>query len=552
MSHAKEQPLVRLLCQHQLLDEQILLDASRAAHEQQIPLASWLVRQNLLTADALAMLMSRTFGLTIDDLEHWQNRPAISETDEKLIGKYHALPLQKTEQQLWLAMSDLTQADCINAFGFHTRLQIKPVLVRQDQLSALLDGLLISTPVHLDVEIGDEQEPDDETLLDTPTVKFVNKTLLDAIKLKASDIHFEPYEKQYRIRYRIDGMMQVMTTLPTAHAHKIAARLKVMARLDIAERRKPQDGRIRLPINEQKSVDFRVSTLPTLFGEKLVLRILDSSQAVLNLDELGMNAVQKSLFLHAINKPQGMIIITGPTGSGKTISLYTALSLLNQSDRNIMSAEDPVEIYLDGINQVAINPKIGLDFAEVLRAFLRQDPDIIMVGEIRDIETAQIAIKASQTGHLVLSTLHTNTASQSITRLQNMGIANFLLASSVSLLVAQRLARRLCDHCKTPANLPTQSLVEAGFSPSQIGQRPTIYQAVGCHRCKDGYRGRVGVFEMMPITPAIAKMIMQNTDDKQLDEHNQDCGNQTLRQSAIEKVIAGIIDLPELYRISHD
>lgn len=550
MPHATEQPLVRLLGQHQLLDEQILLDASRAAHEQHTPLASWLVQQNLLAADALATLMSRTFGLAIDDLERWQNRPDISETDEKLIGKYHALPLQKTEQQLWLAMSDLTQTDCINAFGFHTRLQIKPVLVRQDQLSALLDGLLISAPIALDGDINDEPESDDETLLDTPTVKFVNKTLLDAIKLKASDIHFEPYEKQYRIRYRIDGIMQIIATLPIAHANKIAARLKVMARLDIAERRKPQDGRIRLPISEHKSVDFRVSTLPTLFGEKLVLRILDSSQTLLKLDELGMNAVQQQQFLTALQQPQGMIIITGPTGSGKTISLYTALSLLNQSECNIMSAEDPVEIYLDGINQVAINPKIGLDFAEVLRAFLRQDPDIIMVGEIRDVETAQIAIKASQTGHLVLSTLHTNTAAQSIDRLQNMQIANFQLASSLSLIIAQRLARRLCNHCKTPVKLPTQSLIEAGFSPAQIEQNPTIYQAIGCHHCKDGYRGRVGIFEMLPITQTIATMIMQHANHQQLSQHNQACGNLSLRQSAIEQVIQGTISLSELYRIT--
>lgn len=551
MPHTNQQ-LIHLLCQNHLLDEQTCEQARLSANELNMPLASFLVREQLLDSSSLAGLMSRTFGVNVGNLDDYPDRQTISEQDEKLISKYRVLPLKKSGGQLLLAMSDLTQVDCINAFQFHTRLQVLPILIEENQLAEVLDGLLIHTPIQLETDETSEDTPDDDSLLDTPTVKFVNKTLLDAIKLKASDIHFEPYEKQYRIRYRIDGMMQVMTTLPTAHAHKIAARLKVMARLDIAERRKPQDGRIRLPIGEQKSVDFRVSTLPTLFGEKLVLRILDSSQAVLNLDELGMNAVQKSLFLHAINKPQGMIIITGPTGSGKTISLYTALSLLNQSNRNIMSAEDPVEIYLDGINQVAINPKIGLDFAEVLRAFLRQDPDIIMVGEIRDIETAQIAIKASQTGHLVLSTLHTNTASQSITRLQNMGIANFLLASSVSLLVAQRLARRLCDHCKTPANLPMQSLIEAGFSPSQIEQRPTIYQAVGCHRCKDGYRGRVGVFEMMPITPAISKMIMQNTDDKQLDEHNQACGNQTLRQSAIEKVIAGIIDLPELYRISHD
>ncbi|UXZ04146.1 type IV-A pilus assembly ATPase PilB [Moraxella nasicaprae] len=543
--------LAKILSTHQLLDQTTLHTAIQDARNQAMPLVSHLVAQHLLPASTIANLLSQTLGLTVMDLDDW-HEALPDDLDEKLITRHRVLPLQRQGQWLKLAMSDPTNQEAIDAFRFATRLHIEPVLVEEDKLSQWLQKQHFGTPIELDGEEIIENTDDDTTILDTPTVKFVNKILTDAIKLQASDIHFEPYETQCRIRYRIDGVMHTISTLANSHANKIAARLKIMASLDISERRKPQDGRIKLPISEHKSVDFRVSTLPTLFGEKVVLRILDGQKSLIDIDKLGLNDIQKQQFLTAINKPQGMILITGPTGSGKTVSLYTALSLLNQENRNILSAEDPVEIYLNGINQVNINPKIGLDFPEVLRAFLRQDPDVIMVGEIRDTQTAQIAIKAAQTGHLVLSTLHTNSSSEAVGRLHSMGVVNFLLADSVSLIIAQRLARKLCSDCKRPITIPRQSLSEAGFSPAQCDNPPVIFEAVGCHRCRDGYRGRIGVFECLPITPDIADMIIQQKSSQDIAKHNFQAGNLSLKQSALQLVADGIISLQEMYRVIHD
>lgn len=542
--------LSALLITHQLIKPEQLEQAVHHAKNANLSLISYLVEHQLIDAKDIAKLMSQVSGIPIFDLDTLQSPPQTQWLDDKIILKYRILPLSKTNQGLKVATSDVLSLDVADVVRFHTQLQMIPVLVEEDKLSARL-ARVISGNIELDEDNEDDfYEDEDIETQDAPTIKFVHKILTDAIKLGASDVHFEPYEKNYRIRYRIDGSMQIVSTPPINSANKLVARLKVMAKLDISERRKPQDGRLKLVVSEALSVDFRVSTLPTLFGEKIVLRLLDSKQALIGLDSLGLTPTQKSQFLHALNKVQGMILITGPTGSGKTISLYTALGLLNRPDVNILTAEDPIEIHLDGVNQVNINPKIQLDFADALRAFLRQDPDVIMVGEIRDIPTAQIAIKAAQTGHLVLSTLHTNSAAQTLTRLHSMGIESFHLASSISLVIAQRLARRLCDHCKRAIHIPEQSLLEAGFSPEDIAENPTIYEAVGCHRCRDGYLGRVGLFECLPITPSISLLIMQQKSSHAIEHQSIKEGNLTLRQSGILKVKQGIISLQEMHRVT--
>lgn len=544
-----ENPLARLLASHHLLSAETLSQAWVQASELGQPFVRYLVDKQLLSSEQIAQAIGVATGLSVVDLDTYPKDLPWHLLDEKLIVNHRVLPLEKQEGRLVIATSDLLDAKTLESLRFFTRLNITVVIAHEHKLAKRLDSLVIQSPIALDDHETPEDDIDEEQL-DAPTVKFVHKILTDAIKMKASDIHFEPYEKQYRIRYRIDGVMQVIATPPISSAKQIAARLKVMARLDIAERRKPQDGRIKLPFGEQQAVDFRVSTLPMLFGEKIVLRLLNSAQTLIGIDALGMNDQQKSQFLTALNKPQGMILITGPTGSGKTISLYTALGLLNLPNTNILTAEDPVEINLPGINQVNINPKIGLDFADVLRAFLRQDPDIIMVGEVRDTQTAQIAIKAAQTGHLVLSTLHTNSSAETLSRLQSMGVASFLVASCVNLVVAQRLARRLCQHCKQPVHIPKESLLEAGFSQAQIEQATTLYGPVGCHQCQDGYQGRVGIFEMLPITPKIAKLIMAKADTHSIEEQRSQAGNLSLRQAGIEKVLAGIISLQEMHRVT--
>jgi type IV pilus assembly protein PilB len=411
-----------------------------------------------------------------------------------------------------------------------------------------------------DLNIGfDESEEDEgETKLsdgvdEAPVVKFVNKMLVDAIRMGASDLHFEPYEKTFRVRFRVDGVMQKMASPPVQLASKIAARLKVMSQMDISERRIPQDGRIKLKISKNKAIDFRVNSLPTLFGEKLVLRILDPSSAMLGIEALGYEPDQKEMFLEALHKPQGMLLITGPTGSGKTVSLYTGINILNTGETNISTAEDPVEINLEGINQVNVNPKVGLTFANALKSFLRQDPDIVMVGEIRDLETAEIAIKAAQTGHMVLSTLHTNSAPETLTRLRNMGVASFNIATSVNLVIAQRLARRLCKNCKKPINIPRQSLLELGFTDADLDNPDNIiYEPVGCNECREGYKGRVGIYEVMKVSPDISRIIMEDGNAIDIKDAALRNGFRDLRRSGVLKVLQGVTSIQEMMRVTSE
>jgi type IV pilus assembly protein PilB len=405
-----------------------------------------------------------------------------------------------------------------------------------------------------DIDLGpDDLESKDDNVDanvdDTPVVRFINGILTTAIKAGASDIHFEPYEKKYRVRTRIDGILHETKTAPIALAGRIAARLKVLSRLNIAERRVPQDGRMRLKLTKTKAIDFRVNTCPTLFGEKIVLRILDPTSAQLGIDALGYEPDQKKIFLETMHNPYGMILVTGPTGSGKTVSLYTALNILNTDDRNISTAEDPAEISLPGVNQVNVNPAVGLNFSDALRAFLRQDPDVIMVGEIRDLETAEIAIKAAQTGHMVLSTLHTNDAPQTLTRLANMGVPPFNIASAVTLIIAQRLGRRLCSHCKAPEEIPNEALLEEGFTQQQIDEGITVYKAVGCDNCTEGYKGRVGIYQVMPVSDEMGRIIMEGGNSMQVEQQAAKEGIADLRQSGLKKVTAGLTSLEEINRV---
>lgn len=536
----------------------------REAKQQQLAFTSYLVEHNIISSLDLAELLEREYGVPLLDLTNFKLEEIPENLlNEKLIEKHHALPVYVQGQTLYLAMSDPTNIDALEEFGFHLSLHTEVILVEERQLQDALEIVLESDIDALgDLSDGDisalevdnsesrlEQEANDGQD-DAPIVKYVNKILLDAIKKGASDIHFEPYEFKYRVRFRIDGILHEMVTPPVNLAMRFSARLKVMAKLDIAERRVPQDGRIKLKLSKNKSIDLRVSTLPTMWGEKVVMRILDSNQANLNIDILGYDEKQKQLYLSALQKPQGMILITGPTGSGKTVSLYTGLNILNTTERNISTAEDPIEINLSGINQVQINLKAGLTFPSALRSFLRQDPDIVMVGEIRDLETAEIAIKAAQTGHLVLSTLHTNSAAETLTRLSNMGVPSYNIGSSVSLIIAQRLGRRLCEHCKQPESVADSELLALGFSQQQVNQEVMPYKAVGCNECVKGYKGRIGIYEVLPMSEQIAKMILAGKNSLELSQQAQQEGMQTLRQSALQKVIDGVTSLVEVERIT--
>ncbi|RZQ54114.1 type IV-A pilus assembly ATPase PilB [Pseudoalteromonas phenolica] len=482
---------------------------------------------------------------------------------EKLIRQHHLLPLVKKGRKLFIATSDPTDYGAFENFEFSTGLQCEVVVVDYKQLEQKIDqlfdtngGISMSEDDFkefsgMDVEDTQQQQDtnDEKDKDDAPIIVYINKILMDAIKKGASDLHFEPYEHKYRIRFRIDGMLHEMASPPTSLSTRLSARIKVMSRLDIAEKRKPQDGRIKLKISDRKSIDFRVSTLPTLWGEKIVMRILDSSSAMLGIDVLGYEPEQKALYMDALAQPQGMILVTGPTGSGKTVSLYTGLNILNKPERNISTAEDPVEINLEGINQVQINPKADMTFANALKAFLRQDPDVVMVGEIRDLETAEISIKAAQTGHLVMSTLHTNSAPETLTRLLNMGVPAYNVASSISLIIAQRLARRLCPKCKTPETLPEEELNRQGFVKAGIND-VTLYKANGCDHCTEGYKGRVGVYEVVKITPEIAQVIMEGGNSIQIAEIAAKAGFANLRISGLKKAAAGVTSLAEINRVT--
>jgi len=521
-----------------------------------------LVESKKLDSMTIARVASEDFGVPLFEINSLDLEMApVKLVDEKIIRRHHVLPLYKRGTRLFVAIADPTNLQALDEIKFHTGLGTEPILVEEAKLAAIIDKTLDSQDTSLadlanddsldNLEILAGEEEDNKTSLteegvnDAPVVKFVNKILMDAINHGASDIHIEPYEKTFRVRYRQDGMLQEITNPPVAMASRIAARVKILARLDIAERRVPQDGRIKLRVSKNRAIDFRVSTLPTIWGEKIVMRILDPTSATLGVEKLGFEESQKALFMEAIARPQGMVLVTGPTGSGKTVTLYTALNILNTPDTNISTAEDPVEINLPGINQVGMNDKAGLTFASALRAFLRQDPDIVMVGEIRDLETAEIAIKASQTGHLVLSTLHTNDAPATLSRLVNMGVAPFNIASSVHLIIAQRLGRRLCTSCKRPADLPREALLKAGFEEKDIGTFKT-YEPVGCDLCGGkGYKGRVGIYQVMPISEAMGEIIMRGGNQLDLEKQAQKEGIPDLRQSALKKVRDGLTSLAE-------
>ncbi len=551
-----------------IISEAQLKTAQTEAQQQKTGLISYLVENRLANPYQIAQMMSASFGDPLFDLNALSQDSIPKDLiDEKIIRKFNALPIFKRGQRLFVALSDPTRIDAIDAIAFNSRLSVETVVVEEDKLKKYIESLYSDTMENFssfgdgDLSVGledGEEDTEGETKLsdgvdEAPVVKFVNKMLVDAIRMGASDLHFEPYEKTFRVRFRVDGVMQKMASPPVQLATKIAARLKVMSQMDISERRVPQDGRIKLKLSKNKAIDFRVSSLPTLFGEKLVLRILDPSSAMLGIEALGYEPDQKEMFLEALKKPQGMLLITGPTGSGKTVSLYTGINILNTGDTNISTAEDPVEINLEGINQVNVNPKVGLTFSSALKSFLRQDPDIVMVGEIRDLETAEIAIKAAQTGHMVLSTLHTNSAPETLTRLRNMGVASFNIATSVNLVIAQRLARRLCKTCKKPINVPRQSLLELGFTDTDLDNpENTIYEPVGCSECREGYKGRVGIYEVMKVNPEISRIIMEDGNAIDIKDAAVKSGFRDLRRSGILKVLQGVTSIQEMMRVTSE
>ncbi|MFN3585989.1 MAG: type IV-A pilus assembly ATPase PilB [Moraxellaceae bacterium] len=560
--------IARQLVQTGALSETAAAQAWQAAQKEQTPFISYLARNKIVKPALLANAVAHEFGDPLFDLD-FLDPDAIpqAQIDEKLVRKFNALPVFKRGNRLFLAVSDPTRLDAIDAFRFNTGCNVETIITEEDKLQKLIDKILDSKSnasmqgldedlEDLDISSGEEAGGgDDDTGNaedDAPIVRYINKILLDAIKGGASDLHFEPYEKAYRIRFRIDGVLREIAKPPVQMAGKMAARLKVMSQMDISERRVPQDGRIKLKLSKTRAIDFRVNSLPTLFGEKLCLRILDPSSAMLGIDALGYEPAQKALFLEALEKPQGMLLITGPTGSGKTVSLYTGLNILNTEETNISTAEDPVEINLEGINQVNVNPKVGLTFASALKAFLRQDPDVIMVGEIRDLETAEIAVKAAQTGHMVLSTLHTNSAPETLTRLRNMGVPSFNIATSVNLVIAQRLGRRLCGNCKRPVDIPKASLLEMGFTEEDLATGFTIYEPVGCDQCREGYKGRVGIYEVMKVTPAIARIIMEDGNSIMIADQARKEGFPDLRRSGLIKVMQGVTSLQEINRVTSE
>ncbi len=564
--------LARRLVKDEHISEEEAHKALESARKDKVSFPLYLANSATVSALHIANSASDEFGTPLIDLNaiNKENYPK-DLVDSKLIKKHNALPVFKRGNRLYVAVADPTHLHALDEIKFNTGLTTETVLVEADKLHAAIENYLNAEEDSigdalggldedaldgLDIEPVEEDggKADDPEVDEAPIVRFVNKVLLDAIKTGASDIHFEPYEKAYRVRFRTDGILKEVARPPTNLAIRLAARLKVMSQMDISERRIPQDGRIKMKISKSRAIDFRVNTLPTLFGEKIVLRILDPSSAKLGIDALGYEDDQKQMFLNALNQPQGMILVTGPTGSGKTVSLYTGLNILNTVERNISTAEDPVEINLEGINQVNMNTKVGLSFSVALRSFLRQDPDIVMVGEIRDLETAEIGIKAAQTGHLVLSTLHTNSAAETLTRLLNMGVPTFNVATTVSLIIAQRLARRLCGHCKTPADdIPPEVLKEEGFDNIKIPPEEfTLFHPKGCDKCNDGYKGRVGVYEVVRITPEISRIIMEGGNAIQIADAAKEAGFNNLRISALRKVANGLTSLEEANRVTKD
>jgi len=565
--------LPKRLVNDALLDEAAAIKANDAATQANMPLAQYLVEQQILSAYQVASTTAQEFGVPLFDLNSLDLDSCPKKiVESKLLQKHLALPLSMRSNRLQIGVVDPTNHHTINDIRFQVGISVEAIVVEYDKLKTILDQYI----QHNEEDIGESLGTLEDAQLDSididsaggagsdqaitaddddaPIVRFVNKLLLDAIKRGSSDIHFEPYEHSYRVRFRTDGILEEVAKPPTNLSGRLAARLKVMSRMDISERRVPQDGRIKMRLSERRAIDFRVNTLPTQYGEKIVLRILDPTSAQMGIDALGYEEDQKEAYLKTLNQPQGMILVTGPTGSGKTVSLYTGLNILNTPERNLSTAEDPIEINLEGINQVGMNARIGLTFSEALRAFLRQDPDIIMVGEIRDLETAEISIKAAQTGHLVLSTLHTNSAPETLTRLLNMGVPAFNVATSVSLIIAQRLARRLCKFCKEPAkDIPQNILIDEGFETIDIPLQETqLHQAVGCKKCAHGYKGRVGIYEVLEVTPAVSRLIMEGGNSLEIAEQAKLEGFRTLRQSALKKAAEGIISLEETNRVTRD
>lgn len=560
--------LSRRLVRDGYLEEEIAKEALLECRKDKTSLATHLVGRELVAPDVIARCAAEEFGDPLIDLAAFdtQNLPQ-DLVDNSLITKHHVLPLFKRGNRLFIAVSDPTNLQAQEEVRFNTGLNVETVVAEEDKLARLIETMLSDSEDEgfgeldedldsIDVSTGDQGGDADEVTAstdvdDAPIVRFINKLLLDAIKGGASDLHFEPFEKMYRVRFREDGILKEKAHPPPNSAPKISARLKVMSQLDISERRVPQDGRIKLKVSKNRSIDFRVNTCPTIWGEKIVLRILDPESAKMGIDALGYEEDQKALYMEALARPQGMILVTGPTGSGKTVSLYTGVNILNTPEVNISTCEDPVEINLEGVNQVAVKPRQGLDFASALRAFLRQDPDVVLVGEIRDLETAEIAVKAAQTGHLVLSTLHTNSAPETLTRLRNMGVPSFNIATSVILIIAQRLGRRLCSNCKEPVEIPEQSLKEMGFTDDDIATGFTVYGAKGCEKCGgDGYKGRVGIYEVVKITDGISRIIMEEGNSIDIGDQCRKEGFDDIQRSGLVKVMHGVTSLEEVNRVT--
>jgi type IV pilus assembly protein PilB len=558
--------LPRRMVQDGIISEEQLQEATDGAKKAKMTLIAYLVNEELAEARAIAVAASHEFGVPLLDLDAVEiDLDVVRAVDQKLINKHRVLPLVKRGQRLFLGISDPTNLQAIDDIKFATSLRVDPVVVEQDKLEERIISAIeaVDTSMsalddddfdleNLDVA-GEDDEKEDERrddVEDAPVVRFVNKVLLDAIKRGASDVHFEPYEKIFRVRTRLDGVLSEVAQPPVILANKVCARLKVMSRMDIAERRVPQDGRIKMRLSKNRAIDFRVNTCPTLFGEKIVLRILDPSSAKLGIEMLGYEDHQRILYEKHLAKPYGMILVTGPTGSGKTVSLYTGLNILNTEDRNISTAEDPAEINLPGINQVNVNPKVGLTFASALKAFLRQDPDVIMVGEIHDLETAEIAIKAAQTGHLVLSTLHTNDAPKTLTRMVDMGVKPYAIATSISLIIAQRLARRLCDNCKEVKDIPREALEKEGFTAAELDAGVTIFGPKGCKACNGGYKGRLGIFQVMEVSETMGRIIMEGGNAIQIADQAAQEGVIDLRQAGLNKVKDGVTSLEEINRVT--
>jgi type IV pilus assembly protein PilB len=560
--------LARKLVHDGLITDAQAQEAFEAATKNKMPFVTYLVEKKIAASNQIAQSAAEEFGVPLVDIDAVDLEPDVVKlVKDDLIRKHHSLPLYKRGNRIFIAVSDPTNLQALDEIKFHVGMSAEAVLVQDDKLAKTIDKALEAADTSLselaDADLDDVEFVDEDAVAatgdvseseadDTPVVRFVNKVMLDAINKGASDIHFEPYEKSYRVRFRQDGVLREVAAPPIGMAPRLAARLKVMSRLDISERRIPQDGRIKLNLSKNRAIDFRVNTCPTLFGEKIVLRILDPNSAKLGVDALGFEPEQKELFMEALHKPYGMLLVTGPTGSGKTVTLYTGVNILNEPDVNISTAEDPVEINLPGVNQVNVNNKVGLTFPSALRAFLRQDPDIILVGEIRDLETAEIGIKAAQTGHMVLSTLHTNDAPQTLTRMVNMGVPPYNIAGSVNLIIAQRLARRLCAQCKKELDLPKEALVEEGFTEKDIAAGVKVYGPNGCDQCSGGYKGRVGIYQVMPVSEEMGRIIMEGGNAMQLAQQAKKEGVPDLRESGLKKVKDGITSLDELNRVTKE